>query len=161
MRFRWLFGGRGVVVSVTQTQHPEDAPRPPRATPSFAKQRALQEDCRRPITVSNLCTQTHTHTNDVITHTFPWKSSGDFGEILYKDFFSLHDLEHHSLKHGVVAAIAVKKKPHMQSEIRYSSSLYPLMHYLHQGRQASIRQTVCWVIQQASPLKKINNKMFE
>lgn len=48
--FRWLFGGgRGVVVSVIQTQHPEDALRTPWATPSFAMQRALQEDCGRPI----------------------------------------------------------------------------------------------------------------
>lgn len=88
------FGAGGVVVCVIQTQHPEDALRTPWATPSFAMQRALQEDCRRPIRQWAGCarfeqTHTNTHTNNVITHTFPWRSSGDFGEILcnIKDFF--------------------------------------------------------------------------
>lgn len=159
--FRWLFWGRGVVVCVIQTQHPEDALRTPWATPSFAMQRALQEECRRPIRQWAGCArfeQTHTQTM--------WLRILFHGEVLgilekycviLRIFFSSW-LEHHSLKHGVVAAVAVKKR--WAAHAKWDQiQLKPLpTHALFTSRQTSlsihsIRQTVWWVSQQASPWK--------
>lgn len=106
--------------------------------------------------------QTHTDTHircDYVN--FSMERFWGFWRLTVQGFFFFPSwLEHRSLKHGAVSAVAVKKtkkqnktknEPYMESEIRYSQGLCPLIHYLHQGQTNpsihSIKQTVWWVSQ--------------
>lgn len=115
-------------------------------------------DSERVVQGLNKHTQTHTQTM--------WLRILFHGEVLgilekycviLRIFFSSW-LEHHSLKHGVVAAVAVKKRGAAHAKWD-QIQLKPLpTHALFTSRQTSlsihsIRQTVWWVSQQASPWK--------
>lgn len=114
-------------------------------------------DSERVVQGLNKYTQTHTHTM-WLRILFHGKVLGILEKYCTRIFFFFLPLEHHSLKHGVVAAVAVKKRWAAHAKWAHIQFKPLPTHALFTSRQTSlsihsIRQTVWWVSQQASPWK--------